>query len=282
MELNTTLSKTYAHERDANIKFYEQGHRYEVLTDIKSRYTSVTTFCKSHFPKFDADTVIKSIMNGKNWGPDNKYWGMTTDKIKKSWNNNGASVSEAGTNLHYEIECFMNNDEIKWQYNHQDLLSYYNDNKNDKKTTVEWEYFLKFIEENSQLKPYRTEWIIYDDDIKIAGSIDMVYINDDGTLTICDWKRCKEISPSNNYGKYALTPCISHMPDTNFWHYALQLNTYKMILEKKYGYKVRDLYLLRLHPDAEEKTYEKISLPILKAEMAELRSLRMKNSIKKA
>jgi len=66
------------------------------------------------------------------------------------------------------------------------------------------------------------------------------------------------------------------MPDSNFWHYALQLNTYKFILEEKYNKKIRDLYLVRLHPDIEEKTYELIKLPNLVKELNELSQDRIK------
>ena len=65
----------------------------------------------------------------------------------------------------------------------------------------------------------------------------MIFENPDGSLQIYDWKRCKEISYDSYYGKAAITPCISHLPDTNFWHYSLQLNVYKNILEIKYGKK---------------------------------------------
>ena len=47
------------------------------------------------------------------------------------------------------------------------------------------------------------------------------------------WKRCKDIS-KNGWGKYALTESIDYIPDSNFWHYTLQLNMYKYILESKY------------------------------------------------
>jgi hypothetical protein len=60
------------------------------------------------------------------------------------------------------------------------------------------------------------------------------------------------------------------MPDSNFWHYSLQLNTYKAILEAKYGKKVTDLYLVRLHPDAEEANYELIKVPELSADIQTL------------
>jgi hypothetical protein len=70
--------------------------------------------------------------------------------------------------------------------------------------------------------------------------------------------------------KTALTPCLSHMPDTNFWHYSLQLNMYRMILEHKYGKKVTGLYLICLHPDTPYKTYDRIAVPLLDDEIREV------------
>jgi hypothetical protein len=102
----------------------------------------------------------------------------------------------------------------------------------------------------------------------------MVYENPDGTLSIYDWKRSKNITRINNFNKFALSPQICHLPDSNFWHYALQLNTYKMILEEKYGKKISSLFLVRLHPDAEEKNYELIRLPELTVEINDLFSER--------
>ena len=118
--------------------------------------------------------------------------------------------------------------------------------------------------------------MIYDEDLKIAGSIDMVYENPDGTLSIYDWKRSKEISKVNSWNKFALNPLICHMPDTNFWHYALQLNTYKAILERKYGKIVTNLCLVRLHPDNPNDNYELLPVPILTKEINELFEERQK------
>jgi ATP-dependent exoDNAse (exonuclease V) beta subunit len=137
-------------------------------------------------------------------------------------------------------------------------------------TSIEWQYFINFIRDTPYLKPFRTEWVIYQEDVKISGSIDMVYENPDGTLSIYDWKRSKNITRINNFNKFALPPEICHLPDSNFWHYALQLNTYKAIIEQKYGKKIRDLFLVRLHPDADEQNYELIKLPDLFIEIEDL------------
>jgi hypothetical protein len=268
---NIALQIANADARDQNIRFYARGHKYEIVTDIRSKYTSVTTWNKSHFPKFDADAVIANIMRGKNWNPDNKYWGQTPEQIKASWFSNGASVADAGTNLHEQIEEFMNSNSLASGYNHQKLLENYRLVEEDPIIRgPEWQFFLKFVEDHPEMKPFRTEWMIYHEDVKLAGSIDMVYENPDGTLSIYDWKRAKEIIKDNTWNKYALNPIIRSMPDTNFWHYSLQLNTYKHILETKYNKIVTNLCLVRIHPDNPEQTYELLPVPILTKEMEEL------------
>lgn len=270
--LHNVLSVKNAHSRDKNILFSEKGHKYTILTEPDVKYTSVTTWNHSHFEQFDADKIIDTMMKSKGWKEGHKYWGLTADQIKTQWNSNKDAVAGAGTDLHYEIECFQNDDSFYFDYTNNELFNNYIDNNREKHDfkPIEWQYFINFVKDFPHLKPFRTEWLIYDDDVKISGSIDMVYENPDGTISIYDWKRCKNITRINNFNKFALPAAICHLPDSNFWHYALQLNTYKAILEKKYGKIVKELFLVRLHPDAEEKNYELIKLPDLSREIKEL------------
>lgn len=270
-KIQPVLQTRNAHPRDNFIKFYNRGHKYEISSDPDSKYTSVTTWNHKHFPKFDADAVIENIFNSKSWGPEHKYWGQTAEQIKASWKSNGEAVSGAGTNLHERIENFMNDKRFTFEYNQKELYQIYSsDFKGKVDDQIEWEYFIQFVRDHPELKPYRTEWMIFDEDLKLAGSIDMVYENPDGTLSIYDWKRSKDITKVNNWNKFAINPLIWHIPDSNFWHYALQLNTYKSILERKYNKIVTKLCLVRLHPDCEEKTYELLEVPILTNEISEL------------
>ena len=275
--LEEVLNKINEHERDSRIQFFEEDHKYIVDHEPSVKYTSVTTWVHDHFEKFEADKIIKKMMSGPNWKEGYKYWNMTPDEIKALWNSNKKAVSGAGTNLHFQIECFYNNPHLPSGYTNEDLYNYYMSNTtNTNDTSIEWSYFINFVREHPHLKPYRTEWVVFNEDIKISGSIDMVYENSDGTLSIYDWKRCKSILRTNSFSKYALPICICHLPDTNFWHYTLQLNTYKYILETKYGKTIKDLYLVRLHPDAEEKNYDLIRLPIFKKEIQDLIEERLK------
>ena len=266
-----------AHSHDEDIEFYPKYHKYVVKSDPDSTYTSVTTWVNNHFPKFDANNVIEKIMNGSNWKPGNKYWGMTAEEIKKSWDQNRNSAANKGTNLHENIECFMNNKQLKdVSYTHADLLKAESTINND---SVEWQYFLNFIKDTPDMKPYRTEWNVFDKKTKISGSIDMVYENPDGTLEIYDWKRTKELPKTHDFNKVATNPIIGNMPDTKFWHYTIQLNTYRHILQRNYGKVVTKLCLVRLSPETDN--YELLDIDMLDLKMGELfdeREKQLKNN----
>ena len=270
--VSPVLANKNCHERDQYIQFFEEGHKYVVLFEPNIRYTSVTTWNHSHFPHFDADAVISNMMKGRGWKEGHKYWGLTADQIKAMWASNASAVSGAGTDLHFEIECFNNEPRLECDYTNKELYALYMSNHGEthESRPLEWQYFINFVKDFPNLKPFRTEWVIYNEDVKISGSIDMIYENQDGTLSIYDWKRAKNITRVNNFNRFALPPQICHLPDSNFWHYALQLNTYKTIIEAKYGRTVRDLFLVRLHPDAEEQNYELIPLPDLSSDVRAL------------
>ena len=104
----------------------------------------------------------------------------------------------------------------------------------------------------------------------------MIFENKDGTLQLYDWKRAKEIKKENRWDS-ALVDCISHMPDSNFWHYSLQLNTYKYILEKNYGKKVTHMFLVGLHPNNKNNSYMRHEVSSLTKEMEDLVELRKKS-----
>lgn len=249
----TKLALENPHKRDQYITFDEGPHIYTVNGD--SSFKSVTTWNHSHFSHFDPDAIIKKMKWKIENDPTNKYYKMTSDEIKAQWAKSGKEASGSGTDMHNDIERFYNDEPVE----------------ND---SPEYGFFKKFQKDFQHLKPYRTEWMIYHEDLKLSGSIDMVYENPDGTLQIYDWKRVKGFEYEGFNGKSALTPAIKHIPDSNYWHYCLQLNTYKAILEAKYDKKVTDLYLIRLHPDNHEGTYERVEVQDLQKEVHDLFELR--------
>jgi ATP-dependent exoDNAse (exonuclease V) beta subunit len=251
-----TLAKRNPHERDQNIVFDEGPHIYTVFG--KLGYTSVTTWVHHLFSDFDAEAVVNNIMKSKKMidDPTYKYYGKTKQEILDGWNKNRDDSASKGTQMHYDIECYYND----W------------DVTND---SPEYSYFIQFRTDYPNLKPYRTEWVVYYDELKLSGSIDMVFQDEnDGKFYIYDWKRCKEIPHEGFNGKCAKESCIQHLPDSKFWHYSLQLNTYRRFLEDKYNIPIEGMYLVCMHPDNAYKTYERIQVQRLEKEMNDLFDIR--------
>lgn len=237
-----TLALTHRHERDNLIHFDEPSHVYTVKGSSKG-ITSITTFLHAFFPHFDADAVIKNMMRSKKW-PESKWFGMSAAAIKEAWNANGREASEAGTAMHLGIEMVMNGAEAEVA----DSI----------KASIEWRYFWNYWrEDQATWEPWRTEWEVWDEDLKLAGSVDMIYRNKhDGTFAVYDWKRSKEIKMENSF-QTGFGP-VAHFPDCNYWHYTLQLNLYRWLLEKHYGIVVSEMALVIMHPN--NKNYKRYKL----------------------
>jgi ATP-dependent exoDNAse (exonuclease V) beta subunit len=232
-----------AHERDSNIDFDEPNHKYTIIDD-PSEYTSVTTVIGRLFDPFDADSIIEKMMQGRNW-PKSKYYGMSAEAIKNQWADSGTKAAAEGTKFHADIEHFYKEEPYE-------------------NTSVEFAQFLAFTKRN-ELRPYRSEWRVYNEDIKIVGTIDMVFQHSDGTVSIYDWKRIKKLEKYDSYGKRAKHSSFKHISDTNYWHYVLQLNLYQYILESKYGLRVIDRVLVCCHP--ERTMYELSQVPNLQEDI---------------
>lgn len=242
-----------SHHRDQYISFDEPTHRYTITHPdwLKKQADgtgtiSVTTLIHQLFPKFDGLTIATRIVQGirsKNSGTklggytetELKYLNMTVEEILEAWEVNRVQASSLGTGFHKNVEDFLNSGGIQIPPT----------------ITTEFNYFLKFWKDLTTRYPtislYRTEWIVYDEVIGLAGSIDCVLKDANGNLLILDWKRSKEIKLSNNFKKGLSV--FSNFDDCNWSHYQLQLNLYREILERHYQGKIVYMMNVVCHPD---------------------------------
>jgi len=242
------------HPRDKCIVFYEEKHWYSVNGSQPGDYISATTRISSMFPKFNENMVIKGILKSKKMSdPDYKYYGHTEESIKKMWEDNRVEASTLGTRLHRSIELFYNDVE---QEEPEVLM------------TKEYGHFKSFYESHKHKKAFRTEWSVFDEDIKTAGQIDMCYMNEDGTVDLYDWKRSKEIKKQGYRLSDTAYEPIDGYPNTNFWKYSFQLNLYKYMIEKNYGFKVKDMYIVVFHPNND--SFRKYKISDLSEDMSKL------------
>ena len=238
----TLLSEINRHPSDSRIRFREEGHKYWI-DDDDTNLISSTGFIQQFFPKFESDKVINGIINNEKYNdPEYKYYKMSENDIKKQWEENGSNASKEGTKLHANIEYFYNGLKV--------------DN-----SSPEYQQFLNFNEDyKNKLEIYRTEWMIFSDVLRLTGSIDAVFKNKDGTFTLGDWKRSKEISKESFNNETGMYP-FSHLLNCKYSQYSLQLNLYRAILEKFYDMKIKDMFLVVCHPNNKNNNYIKIDIP---------------------
>ena len=255
------LSEKNKHIFDERVRFQDLGHKYWIDGDDKDIISS-TGFIHKFFNDFDTEKVINNILkNPKYNDPYYKYYQMTFDEIKNQWDENSRASMEEGTKMHADIENFYNNLEVE----------------ND---SSEFKQFLDFYEDHKDMEMYRTEWNIFSDILRLTGSIDATFINKDGTLSLGDWKRSKEISREsfgNKCGKFPL----QHIQDCNYYHYSLQLNLYRVILEKFYGFKVKEMFLVIMHPKNKNEKYQRININKMDKEIEMMLDHRKEELLKK-
>jgi hypothetical protein len=243
-----------AHPRDKYLKFYEEGHKYDLTLPLTGEVVhpiSVTTLISTYYEKFDADKIIDKMMKSINWS-NSKYYGMTKQEIIDSWEVNRDQAASLGTHMHLCIENTLNG------------LDVVND-------TIEYKYFQKFWEDfqlkYSNFKIFRTEQTIFDEDFRngqaCCGSVDGILKDDQDRFIILDWKRSKEIKTSDR--KKMKYP-FNDLDDTNLNHYRLQLSIYSHILTTKYNYNVVYLMLVIFHPNNDGY----ICIPVKKIDLTEL------------
>jgi hypothetical protein len=240
------------HERDHRLTFDPVNHIYHI--DGVEAFASATGLVSSFFPKFDAIKVVDQYYD--KWQRTNhpKYGGLSKEEILTAWTDEGDESSEFGTRLHESIENTYKGEEPFIE-------------------GIEKEYalFTAFKNKYPQLVPYRIEWrVCTNPDIGVAGSIDMCFTstNDKAEkkkIHIFDWKRTKkDITTVGFRGQTGLYP-LQHVPDTNFYHYAIQLNIYKYILEAYYKLQVGSMHFVKLHPSQDD--YSMHRLPELQQEV---------------
>lgn len=231
-------------DRDKEIYFEEEGHIYTVLG--RTDYTSCTGIVHACFPCFDANSIIDKILSSRKMlDPNYRYYGKTKEDILMAWEVNRNESASQGTSLHADIEKYYNGDEVQ-------------------NSSIEYGYFQNFLREHAYTA-YRTEWEVYYEEFLACGSIDFVAKDLDGNYIIFDWKRSKKIEFESAYNKYSHIPELSHLPHTNYYHYSIQLNLYKRILEVKYAMKIHAMFLIVLHSN--NKNYRMIEVNVMSKEI---------------
>ena len=238
-----TLKKANPFPSDEQIHFDEESHTYSVNGVVVP--LSVTGLIHRYVRVFNPSAAIQN-MRAETRQTYSDRGLVTEEDIIRTWNENGKVQRSRGTLMHFHIEQYLNGCVI------------------ESPCTLEFEQFLALHEQviqDNQI-PFRTELSVYSKSLSIAGQIDAVFKQTDGTFALWDWKRSKLLRYDS---RSQMKEPLDHLADVNAWHYFLQLNIYRRILEEDYGVPVSAMCLGVFHPSRSQPLC--VRVPFMDVEM---------------
>ena len=248
------LARANLFPRERRVSFDEKSHTYTIDGIVAPR--SVTGLLHAYADPFDPARAIASMRSGGEWQErraELEVVGVNVDRaedIMEHWRFAGDVARARGTLLHFHAEQAANSRRIEEPH------------------SPEFAQVLLLFREfaDRAWTPYRAELNIFHCGLRCAGQPDLLCKNAAGHLVIIDWKRASKLPFDNPFG--TLRYPFLHLPNSSYWLYAMQLNTYRFFLETEYDMNVDSMWLGLVHPKLSAPRL--VAVPRLDDEMATL------------
>ena len=234
LEKMATFRDAGRYEQDAYIDFEPYEHIY--IYNGRQRLLPVSSLVGYFFESFNALAAAERKCQN---------YSIPVEESLDQWDRIGTMASEVGTFMHAQTESYFRDGTFETIY-----PFCYNGETEAISLEKEKQYFLQFVSDYA-IRPYRQEWPVYDLALNVAGTIDLICQEDDGSFTIYDWKRSSKVvnalgQPITEGFNGKMSVNGINLPDTSFYHYCLQQNLYRYMLEQHYGIRVRAMNLVVL------------------------------------
>lgn len=207
------------------IVFDPRSHTYRHhLTG--DQYISATTLLGKFKKPFDIATASERVA---------KREGVTVEEIQQKWKQINEDSKKYGTKIHNVIELYITSKKITEGY--EKLIESY------KK--------LQVINDEDKLL---SEERVYSHLYKVAGTADIIKLEDKGCFSIFDIKTNKKFNFYNNFGENLLKP-LTHLQSCEYTTYSLQLSLYAYMYQEMSGNKLNQLGIFYYEKESNSFTY---------------------------
>lgn len=223
-----------------HVKYFDDKHKYYIGN---KELISTTTFIGKFKKPFDTNywATKKAIERG-----------VSKEQILLEWGDIKDTACARGSDLHAYSDNFMHNRVFPTDVP-DDLIVQFKD------------FYKKFIQNNLVI---RTEYVLADEDLGIAGMIDLFCYNQKkDEFYIADYKTNKKFEFESKFNNYYLEP-ISHISECEFNTYSLQTSIYRYIIEKNIGVNLGDSIVIWFNQ--KNKNYEAIKCEYMKKEVEKM------------
>jgi len=226
MELSTIFN---------NVEFYAPTHTYKHKLSGEV-FTSVTQLIARYKNPFDPTGAIAKAIAKRD--------DSTVEEVQAKWKAKSKEALTLGNRIHSLFENHI---------------------KGDTQTDMwikPFEYALEKIGCSMELEGIRfyPEFLVYDEDNKVAGTVDLLIHLPNNEYIIVDYKTnavFKHPDDEADYVKPMKSPFME-LKDCNYNHYTLQLNAYRNMLVKK-GVNVTAMYIFHINRDIKDVDIHQIN-----------------------
>jgi hypothetical protein len=197
--------------------FNKEQHSYVDPSD-QMKYESVTRWVNKFKKPFDRDRLAERSA---------KKQGITVEQVLANWDKLRDDSTSFGTFVHKALETYF-------------LTG---------KTTPENEQIVEnfhLLDIKFDIINTSFEKIVYNKDIQIAGTADVIEHVGDNMFNVYDFKTNKNFRISSKYDEQMIGP-MSHLPGTEYFVYSMQLSMYAYLYEKMTGRTCSRLRILWLN-----------------------------------
>lgn len=179
-------------------------------------YASASAVLSKFKKPFDADAVAERVAKKRK---------CTVAEVKAEWKQANDFSKDYGTEIHAVIEQY--NKLGTYDIKYVDMIQAYID--------------LDIID--SKRDNLLVEQQVYNHEHKIAGTADIIRIEDKGGFSVFDFKTNKRFNLYSQYNDYLLSP-VDHLPSCEYSNYGLQLSLYAYMYQGITGRKVNQLGII--------------------------------------
>ena len=217
----------------SKIEYNDALHSYSING---KKLESVTTIIKQIIPQFDQNKAYEIAARE----------GVTVEQIREDWDKKGEEGREKGTRIHSFMEDLLLNkiDPVKRL---NTLLP------EMKAGEAAW----KLMQAKLRAKCVQMEAIVGDEELGVAGRIDIIVSINDVEKCIFDWKTGK-FETKGNFG-YLLKP-FDDLKDCELNRYSLQISLYRLIVERNTDEILGNGYIIHLHRNGKYMIHRTLDL----------------------
>lgn len=207
------------------LEFDAKTHSY-INPYTKESYISTTQLISKFKKPFNVEAISKRVAEKE---------GVTQEEIKQKWKKMNDDSKVYGSKIHSVLEDYNTSKTVAAGY--EDLIGAYKQ--------------LEIICSDDHLL---VEEKLHNHYYKLAGTADIIRLEDRGGFSIFDLKTNKKFNLFNQYSEYLLSP-VSHLTACEYTTYALQLSLYAFMYQNMTGRNVNQLGVIYYDRENNEFVY---------------------------